>query len=225
MTPLTDTLDRGKAVPLREAAVARLRDMIVSGDLPAGERLNERILCELLHVSRTPLRDAFKILENEGLVSLLPNRGAWVTRMSRKEAADTIFVLANLEAMAGDATCANITDDQIQRLTELQRELEICHADGRLMDYAKIDHLFHLSILEATGNQPLQATWHPLSVRARRFRYAINRSQLRWDEAVKEHQFILHAIQGRKSEVLGVLLRSHVLAGWDGTSDWPDLED
>src|SRR5215216_3996988 len=91
---------------LHEAVTARLRDLIVEGHLPEGSRIVEKQLCEKLQVSRTPLREAFKVLAVEGLIEIQPNRGAIVSRIGPREARDMLTVISRMEALAGELACA-----------------------------------------------------------------------------------------------------------------------
>src|SRR3954468_18288677 len=105
--PVIASIDR---LGFSVAVSARLRDMIVEGVLQPGTRLNERMLCEQLNVSRTPLREAFKTLAVEGLVALQPNRGAVVAQMSEPDIVQTFEVMEALEGMSGELACARATD-------------------------------------------------------------------------------------------------------------------
>src|SRR6185295_18402021 len=107
---------------------ARLRDMIVEGRIPAGSRLNERVLTEELQVSRTPLREAFKILAGEGLVELLPQRGAVVASLSIADIDATFEVMADLEALAGELAAQRITEAELNALRALQFDMLASHA-------------------------------------------------------------------------------------------------
>jgi DNA-binding GntR family transcriptional regulator len=104
---------------LFEAAVARVRDMIIEGELAPGARLQERALCDLLHVSRTPLREALRVLAAEGLVELLPSRRAVVRRMSIAEVLNTFEVIGVLEALAGKLAASRIAESELARIVEL----------------------------------------------------------------------------------------------------------
>ena len=107
---------RLKRRPLHEEVVDQLRDRIVQGDLTPGARLNERVLCEQLGISRTPLREAIKVLATEGLVELLPNRGAIVTALKAETMADTLAVMGSLESLAGELACANASEGDLAEI-------------------------------------------------------------------------------------------------------------
>ena len=109
--------------PLHEEAVDRLRDLIVRGDLAPGARLNERLLCGQLGISRTPLREAIKLLATEGLVELLPNRGAVVAAIDAPRLADTLQVMGALEGLAGELACRNASIERIEEIRTLHRQM------------------------------------------------------------------------------------------------------
>ena len=113
---------------LHEAVAARLRDMIVEGALEPGARLNERELCERLGISRTPLREAYRVLATEGLISLLPNRGAQVVLMSPLDVRDTFDVMGALEGLSGELACRHVTDADIAALRVMHEEMVITRA-------------------------------------------------------------------------------------------------
>jgi len=120
---------------LHDAAADRIREQIVEGVLEPGDRLNERILCEQMGVSRTPLREAIKKLAGEGLVRLEPNRGAVVHQLSRDEVAAAFEVIASLEALSGDLAAQRATGREIAAIQKLQGQMEAAHRDGDLHTY------------------------------------------------------------------------------------------
>jgi DNA-binding GntR family transcriptional regulator len=113
----------------------RLRDMIVQGELLPGTKLNERVLCEQLGISRTPLREALKFLASEGLVELLPNRGAQVAPLESGKVKEMFVVLGSLEALAGELVCRNASDAEIAEIRSLHYQMVAHHARGELAAY------------------------------------------------------------------------------------------
>lgn len=196
--------------PLHEEAVGRLRDLIVQGDLAPGQRLNERLLSEKLAISRTPLREAIKLLATEGLVELLPNRGAVVASMDTARLAETLQVMGALEGLAGELACRKSTPDQIAEIRSLHDEMLSMHARGDLAGYFRYNQAIHLKIVEASGNPVLANTYRHLNVNVRRARYMANLSKERWDAAVREHEEILSALAARDAAKLKRLLRDHL---------------
>ncbi len=120
---------------LHVAVAQRLRTMIMEGDLAPGTRLNERVLCDLLQVSRTPLREAFKVLAGDGLVTLLPNRGAEVVVLSQEAINHLFEMMGALEAMSGELACQRITDAELNEIRALHYEMLACHARRDLPNY------------------------------------------------------------------------------------------
>ncbi len=196
--------------PLHEEVIDQLRDRIVQGELAPSTRLNERVLCEQLGISRTPLREAIKMLATEGLVELLPNRGAIVTPLKAANIADTLAVMGALESLAGELACANANEAAIAEIRALHFEMLAHHARGDLAGYFKFNQLIHLRIIEASGNQVLTNTYRQLNANVRRARYMANLSQERWDAAVREHEEILSALAARDAARLKRLLAEHL---------------
>src|SRR5688572_3722411 len=196
--------------PLHEEAADRLRDLIVQGRLVAGARLNERLLTAQLGVSRTPLREALKVLATEGLVELLPNRGAIVSQMDPDRLSETLAVMGALEALAGELCCRNATDAQVNEIRALHYEMLAYHARGDLAGYFKFNQAIHLKIVKYSGNAVLYNTYRQLNANVRRARYMANLSRERWDAAVREHNEILAALGGRDIDRLKALLSDHL---------------
>ncbi|MBE0619326.1 MAG: GntR family transcriptional regulator [Burkholderiales bacterium] len=195
---------------LAAEVVERLRDLIVQGELAPGVKLNERVLCERLRTSRTPVREAIKYLASEGLVELLPNRGAIVTPITAATVREMFVLLSALEALAGELACANASDTDIAEIRALHYQMLVHHARGELAQYFRYNQEIHLHLVESTGNATLTNTYRGLNAHVRRARYMANFSRERWDHAVEEHEKILDALVRRDGVLLPVLLRSHL---------------
>ncbi|MDB5902844.1 MAG: hypothetical protein JWM26_1722 [Betaproteobacteria bacterium] len=195
---------------LHESVVDRLRDMIVHGELQAGTKLNERVLCEALGASRTPLREALKVLASEGLVRLLPNRGAIVAPLERSRVKQIFEVMGALEALAGELACRNASDAEINEIRALHYQMLAHHARGELAGYFRCNQEIHAKLMEASGNEPLADTYRGMNANVRRARYMANLSRERWDHAVSEHQEILDALTRRDGAALQRILRDHL---------------
>ena len=196
--------------PLHEEAADRLRDLIVQGRLAAGIRLNERLLTAQLGLSRTPLREAFKVLATEGLVELLPNRGAIVSQMDPVRLSESLAVMGALEALAGELACRNATDAQINEIRALHYEMLAYHARDDLGGYFKFNQAIHLKLVKYSGNAMLYNIYRQLNGNVRRARYMANLSKERWDAAVREHDEILSALGSRDVKRIKVLLSDHL---------------
>jgi DNA-binding GntR family transcriptional regulator len=184
--------------------------LIVQGRLAPGARLNERLLTAQLGVSRTPLREAFKVLATEGLVELLPNRGAIVSQIDAERLSETLAVMGALEALAGELACRNATDAQLNEIRALHYEMLAYHARGDLAGYFKFNQAIHLKLVKYSGNATLYNAYRQLNGNVRRARYMANLSKERWDAAVREHEEILAALGARDVKRIKALLTEHL---------------
>lgn len=195
---------------LHETVIDRLRDMIVQGELAPETKLNERVLAEQLGISRTPLREAFKYLASEGLVELLPNRGAAVAPLKPEKVKEIFVVLGALEALAGELVCRNASDADIAEIRALHYQMVAHYARGELAQYFRCNQQIHMRIVECAGNATLAQVYRGLNAHAKRARYMANLSHERWDKAVKEHEEIIEALGRRDSARLQTMLRDHL---------------
>jgi len=195
---------------LHETVIDRLRDMIVQGELAPETKLNERVLAEQLGISRTPLREAIKYLASEGLVELLPNRGAVVAPLKAGKVKEVFTVLGTLEALAGELVCRNATDADIAEIRALHYQMVAHHARGELAQYFRYNQQIHIRLVECAGNATLAQIYRSLNAHVRRARYMANLSRDRWDKAVKEHEEIIEALGNRDSARLQAMLRDHL---------------
>lgn len=191
------------------SVVEQIRDLIVEGTLVEGSRISERALCERFGVSRTPLREALKVLAAEGIVELLPNRGARVAKVPFAEVAESLVVIGALEGLAAQLACERITDDQIAEITALHYQMVAHYLRRDLPNYFRANQAIHQAIVKAAGNSVLEEMERHLSLRLRRARYAANLNAMRWNEAVSEHEQILRALTERNGGALSVLLKAH----------------
>jgi DNA-binding GntR family transcriptional regulator len=195
---------------LASAVTVRLRDMIIEGTLAPGTRLNERVLCEQLMVSRTPLREAFKVLAGEGLIELLPNRGAQVAEMSLADIEQTFEVLGALEGLSGQLACERITEAEITEIRALHYEMQAAHARRDLATYYKINHVIHDRINASGRNAVLTTTYLQMNARIQNLRFRSNFNQDKWDAAMKEHSAMLDALDRRDGAALRAILERHL---------------
>jgi DNA-binding GntR family transcriptional regulator len=195
---------------LHDETVARLRSMITEGELLPGARIAERELCDRFGISRTPLREALKVLASEGLVELLPHRGARVTQLSAPELRDAFEVVAALEGLAGELACRRIDAAGLAEIEALHVEMSAHYRHGDLAAYFGCNQAIHEAINRAAGNQQLTELYALLSNRVRRTRYLANHSPERWAAAMREHDEILDALRRRDGPACNVLLRAHL---------------
>lgn len=196
---------------LHDALIGRLRQMIVEGVMSPGTRLNERILCAQLGVSRTPLREALKVLAAEGLIEHLPNRGATVTKMSEADIRDTFELMGGLEAFSGQLACERITPAEIAVIESLHTQMVECHERVNLPDYYRLNKLIHDHINRAARNEALRQTYLSVNRRLEAMRFRSNFVRAKWDHAVSQHEAMLSALKARDGALLAEILRSHLL--------------
>jgi DNA-binding GntR family transcriptional regulator len=195
---------------LSTVVTSRLREMIVDGRFMPGTRLNERVLCEQLLVSRTPLREAFKTLEVEGLINILPNRGAVVAQLSVDDVKQTFEVLAALEGLSGKLACDRITEEELAEIKSIHTRMLAAHARHDLPAYYPLNHTIHDRINAAARNAVLTATYLQINARVQNIRFRSNFDQDKWNLAVQEHCEMLEALEKRDGERLQVVLQRHL---------------
>jgi len=188
----------------------RLRQMIFDGELPANSKVREKDLCERFGVSRTPMREALKVLANEGLVRLTPNRGAVISELTLQDLEEAFPVMGALEALAGELACVHITDQEVAEIRALHERMVECYENRELAPYFQLNQEIHSRILQAARNNALSAITRSLGDRLRRARYMANISTTRWAQALAEHAAILAALEKRDGTKLGQLMKSHL---------------
>lgn len=195
---------------LPEAAAERLRSLIIEGQLAPGVRLNERELSEQLGVSRTPLREAFRMLAADGLLIQLPNRGAQVVSLSRDDIQHAFEVMAALEGLSGELAAARVTEPDLKALRGFQSEMELAHARRDLPTYYRVNRAIHDRINAVAGNPILTHSFRTLNARLHALRFRSNLVQAKWDHAVEEHREMIEALAAPNGERLRDLLVRHV---------------
>jgi DNA-binding GntR family transcriptional regulator len=196
--------------PLHDEATERLRDMIVEGRLAAGDWINELELCKQLQISRTPLREALKVLASEGLVELVPRRGARVALLSAREIVDLFEALSALEGIAAELAAARMSGADIDKLRALQARIEQHHRAKNRLDYFRDNQTLHEAIVASAGNSAIAEIHLRLIARVGNARYVAILSETRWSDAVQEHAEILAALERRDARRAGELMRQHV---------------
>jgi DNA-binding GntR family transcriptional regulator len=202
---------RIRRTQLHDEVLRTLGGRILRGELVPGSRVDERMLCEQLGISRTPLREALKVLASRGLVELRPNRGAWVALLRAGEVADAFEVLALLERRAGELAGGRLDDATVRALTRLHRRLL---GYSRLPDgeaLLRTDLEFHRTIVEAAGNRTLVAVHDTLAIKVERARYLAAISPERVRASMQEHEQIQEAILARDPARIAEALYAHCL--------------
>ncbi|ACX53173.1 transcriptional regulator, GntR family [Ammonifex degensii KC4] len=196
--------------PLRDVVFESLREAIIKGILKPGERLMELQLAEELGVSRTPVREALRKLELEGLVVMLPRRGAYVAGLSAKDIADIFEVRAALEALAAGLAAERITEEELEALERSLVELAEVMETNDLEAIVSLDTRFHEIIYRASRNDRLVQIISNLQDQIHRFRLTTLSRPGRTRETIEEHKKIVEAISERQAELAAQLAREHI---------------
>jgi DNA-binding GntR family transcriptional regulator len=204
---------------LHDQVVALLRAMLVEGRIAPGAKLNERELCEQLRVSRTPLREAIKLLAAEGLVDLLPHRGAVAVKLKEADIRDLFEVLAQLEGMSGELAAKRATDAQIAEIKALHYEMLACFSRRDLPGYYRLNALIHAAINHAARNPVLTKIYRETNARVQSLRFRTNQNEAKWRLAVGEHEQMIAALEAHDAAALRGILVGHLLVKRDAVLD------
>lgn len=205
-------------VPLHEEVTNRLRDMIVSLRLRPGERIQELEVAQLLGVSRTPVREALKVLTAEGLVELMPLRGAIVKVFSAKDARDMLDVIALVESYAGEKACM-ASQAQIDAILAMHQQMKVFFEARQRLDYFALNQRIHEALIALADNDTLSMTHATLSKRMRSLRYSGNSTPDNWNAAMAEHEQMMVALAARDGPALSRIMAEHI------RNTWPRIKD
>jgi DNA-binding GntR family transcriptional regulator len=195
---------------LHDTLVTHLRELILNGELRPGDKLPEQKLCERFGVSRTPMREAVKVLAAEGVLRLQISRGAIVAETTAEEIDELFPIMAALESVAGEQACKLATDEQIARLRRLHDEMIAQYASGQESAYLRNNRAIHEALIEMSGNATLSSMYQQILTRIHCIRFVVGKSSEQWKKAIDEHEGIVDALEKRDGKRLGELLKSHV---------------
>ena len=196
--------------PLREVIFNTLRDAIIVGELKPGERLMEVKLAEKMGVSRTPVREAIRKLELEGLVNMLPRKGAHVADLSVKDIMDVLEVRASLDGLATSLAAERISEDELKELKHVHYQFINFVEKENLQGSIKKDVEFHEIIYRASRNEKLIQIVNNLREQVHRFRVIYLKDYVSVKELIKEHQEIYDAITGKDTEKAQSAAQRHI---------------
>ena len=194
--------------------VDRVRTLIVEGQLAPGTRIHEGELGKALGVSRTPLREALKVLASEGLVELVQGRGAVVRKLTGKDVAEMLDVLRALETLAARLACRNATDAQIAALRRTHDEMIAFYEAGNRLDYYWRNQAIHAGLADLSGNELLATMHATIQARMKRIRFIGNEDPGGWTAAVAEHREMIAALEARDEARLAAVVARHLDETW-----------
>lgn len=195
---------------LHEQVAQRLRQMLVEGHVAPGAKLNERELSEELKVSRTPLREAIKMLAAEGLVELLPNRGAIAVELSEADILNTFEVMAGLEGQSGELAAQRITESELAEIRAMHYEMMAAYTRRDLSNYYRLNAAIHRAINAAARNPVLTATYNQVNARLQALRFRSNQDGDKWKRAMQEHEQMIEALSAHDAAAMRAVLVAHL---------------
>lgn len=196
--------------PLREIVYEELKRQILVGEIAPGTRMMEVELADVMGVSRTPVREAIRKLEKEGLVTIEPRKGAYASNVSIKDMVDVLEVRQGLEGMAAAIASGKITETQKTELLQVVEKYKTAVASANIDEIIKYDEEFHSMIISISGNKTLMQVFSTVQELALRFRYIYYDDFNRYESMPREHQLIEEAIMSGDSEKARVAAGDHV---------------
>lgn len=197
-------------LPLRDLVFNTLRQAILTGELKPGERLMEIHLADKLGVSRTPIREAIRKLELEGLVTMIPRRGAEVAQITEKSMNDVLEIRRTLDALCAELACGRITEDGLESLKHACAYFERCVEEKDTKKIAQADVALHDIILQATGNQRLIQMVNNLAEQMYRYRFEYIKDSSQHGRLIEEHRIIYRSILEKDRETAAAAARTHI---------------
>ena len=195
---------------LHEQVAPRLRQMLVENRIAPGAKLNERELSEVLNVSRTPLREAIKMLAAEGLVELLTNRGAIAVELLEADVLHTFEVMAGLESQSGELAAQRITEAELNEVKAMHYEMLAAYTRRDLPAYYRLNAAIHSAINAAAKNPVLASTYKQVNARLQALRFRSNQDEEKWKSAVNEHEQMIGALEARDPAAMREVLMNHL---------------
>lgn len=195
---------------LHSELLTRLREFIITGKIEDGAKIPEKELCDYFGISRTPLREALKVMAFEGLISLTHNRGATVRPVTLSDLREVFPIYSQLEELAAQLACDRLTNKEIDNLLMLHDELETLIEQDTYQQYVAKDEMVHLRIEAAASNPVLLRMLQVVSARVRRVRYAVQATRERQREALEEHGRIMTALRNRNGDALSRAIKVHL---------------
>ena len=203
-------LNMNDFLPLRDVVFNTLRQAILRGELQPGERLLEIHLADKLGVSRTPIREAIRKLELEGVVLMIPRKGAVVAEITEKSLRDVLEVRRALEELAMKLACEKILDEEIEELKVAAKEFEDALKTGDVTVYAEADVKFHDIIYRTTDNQRLIQLLYNLREQMYRYRVEYLKRDDSHDTLLAEHQYIIETLEKRNADEAIKAICAHI---------------
>ncbi len=204
------TLHMNAYLPLRDVVFHTLREAILKGELKPGERLMELQLAAKLGVSRTPIREAIRMLEQEGLAVTIPRKGAEVAKMTEKDMQDVLQIREALDELAASVACERIKPEQLAELRQTMHAVEEAVETGEVKRIAEADVRFHDIIYQSTGNPRLENILNNLREQMYRYRVEYLKNEKNYPTLLEEHNAIVEGLSERDKGKVTSAMQKHV---------------
>lgn len=198
-----------RQLTLRERIVAFVKDSIINGRLKPGERVPEHDIAENFGISRTPIREAFRQLESEGFITVIPRKGAVVSPITAKDVSEFYAIKSLLEGYAAGLACTKFTKKELKKLTQINQQMQRCAAKNDVQGFYRLDNQFHEVFLSSCGNDKLCVLAHQIAQQFERFRIMALSMPGRMKTSIKQHEDIIKAFTERKADVVEKLVRAN----------------
>ncbi len=203
-------LDINSYLPLRDVVFNTLRDAILRGDMKPGERLMEMHLANKLGVSRTPIREAIRMLEQEGLAVTIPRKGAQVAKMTEKDLQDVLEIRDSLDELAVSMACERMTEDQLVELKKAMKDFELATKSHDARKICEADEDFHNVIYQMADNPKLENIVLNLREQMYRYRYEYIKGTESNQQLIEEHASIIEGFERRDADFVKSIMHTHL---------------
>jgi DNA-binding GntR family transcriptional regulator len=187
-----------------------LRDMIMTGELKEGDKVNEGKLCSTMGISKTPLREALRVLSVEGLIELVPNRGSFVTKPTLEEITEMFDIMGLLEGFCARSACEKMTAKEFARLEKIHTKLEEKFELRNHEDYIRINNQYHSYLQEIAGNRTLNQIVTGLRKKILLYRFQSLNMPERFKSSIQEHRQLIEAFRAHNHQQAETLMREHL---------------
>ena len=196
--------------PLHEEIANNLRELIMSGELQEGDKIKEDELCSSMGISKTPLREALRVLSVEGLIKLVPNRGSFVSTPTFEEIREMFDVMSVLEGICARAAAEKMSAKDLATLEKLHNRLENNFKRRAQREYIRINNQFHSFVQELAGNRTLNQIVNGLRQKILLYRYQSLNLPERFEQSIQEHRDLIEAFRKKDSKKTETLMRRHL---------------
>ncbi|MEW6531989.1 MAG: GntR family transcriptional regulator [Thermodesulfobacteriota bacterium] len=199
------------ARPLSQEVAQRIRDMIRKGLVKKGDRIIEKEFCQSMGISRTPLREALRILSSEGLIDLVPNKGAYVAQPSLREIRELFEVMSILEGTCARVVAEKMTDGDLAKIEKLHAQLEKHFEEKEPEKYLKVNQRYHILLQELTGNRVLNEVVNGLRDKILLYRYRQLYQPDRFQASMNEHRALMEAFRKKDPATAESIMKRHLM--------------